>query len=425
MDEREEAQGEGIICESPEMRQVIKIAYKVADTPYSVLIMGETGVGKEPIARFIHSRSSRKDKIFATVDCGAVAAPIGSLLQDELFGHEKGAFNGATSPKPGAFETAKGGTIFLDEIGNMDLKGQRMLLRVLQTGFIKRLGGTKDIQVNVRVISATNTDLTHAIKAGTFREDLFYRLAQFPIYILPLHQRVQDISQLATHFINKFSKKNEKTVKGIQPEALRYLERHTWAGNVRELENAIRTAMVLAAENPVIELKDILYYFNTMSPSLEVDRGAETGTDAIDNILNTQKVTVEKIEDCYELKYKDIGKLLYTINAMITKRIEDASGTSLDDMGKEERERLGFASRGQLHNFATKCWDLFFKGCREIDTTVFERIDRTDSGKPKRTITNFILICRRLWKQEQKETQEQGEISNAIANESANNLPGF
>ena len=207
-----------------------------------MLISGESGTGKELVARAIHANSDRKAGPFITVNCAAIPE---TLIESELFGHERGAFTGATTKRIGTFEEANRGTIFLDEIGNMELSLQAKLLRVLQERQIQRVGGTANIPVDIRVLTATNQDLEAAMEAGTFREDLFYRISTFPIEVPPLRGRREDIPLLADHFLKKYAEKATKSINAISPDALESLMQYDFPGNVRELENIIERAVLL------------------------------------------------------------------------------------------------------------------------------------------------------------------------------------
>ncbi len=233
---------EEIIAASAAMQKVFQNIEKVASTDATVLITGETGTGKELIARAIHNRSSRANKVLVKVNCATL--PSG-LVESELFGHEKGAFTGATSQKKGRFELADGGTIFLDEVGELPLDTQTKLLRVLQEQEFEHVGGTQTKKVNVRVIAATNRNLDEAVKVGAFRADLFYRLNIFPIHIPPLRKRVDDIPLLTNYFIKKFSGRIGKTIDSIDAKVLKKLESYDYPGNVRELANILERAVIL------------------------------------------------------------------------------------------------------------------------------------------------------------------------------------
>ncbi|HSQ19587.1 MAG TPA: sigma-54 dependent transcriptional regulator [Blastocatellia bacterium] len=225
---------------------------QVALTDSTVLITGETGTGKELVARAIHSASLRKDRPLIKVNCAALPA---SLIESELFGYEKGAFTGATSRKLGRFELANGGTIFLDEIGDLPLESQVKLLRTIQEGEIERLGGTKTIKIDVRIIAATNRNLKQEIEKGSFREDLWYRLNVFPITVPPLRQRKEDIPALTDYFARKAAKKFGKKIDSVSAGAMRALQAHSWRGNIRELENVIERA-VIHCQGSVLHLSE-------------------------------------------------------------------------------------------------------------------------------------------------------------------------
>jgi two-component system, NtrC family, response regulator PilR len=233
---------DNIIGQSPKMKAIFDMIQTVAPQNSRVLITGESGTGKELVARAIHENSARAQTPFITINCGAFPE---TLLESELFGYVKGAFTGANENRRGLFQAADGGTLFMDEIGNMNLAMQVKLYRVLQEGKVRPLGSTEEIDVDVRVITATNKDLEKAIAAAEFREDLFYRLSVIPIHVPALRERREDIPLLARHFLEKFSKSMEKPMQGISPEAMGRLEAYDWPGNVRELENTIERAVAL------------------------------------------------------------------------------------------------------------------------------------------------------------------------------------
>ncbi len=232
-----------IIGTSPEMKKVLELVDTVAPKDTTVMIRGESGTGKELVARAIHGKSQRRIFPLVTVNCGAMTE---SLLESELFGHERGAFTGAQYRRKGKVELADGGTLFLDEIGNIDAKTQMDLLRVIETKQFTRVGGTEMIHSDFRVICATNRDLEAAVKVGTFREDLYYRLNVFTICLPPLRSRPGDIAKIAHYFLEKYASAMHKNVRSFSPEAMAALKAYTWPGNVRELENAIERAMVVA-----------------------------------------------------------------------------------------------------------------------------------------------------------------------------------
>jgi len=231
-----------IVGISPTLHAVLFRVSKVAPTDSTVLITGETVTGKELVARAIHMRSHRSSRAFVSVNCAAVPR---DLIASELFGHEKGAFTGATQRRLGRFELAEGGTIFLDEVGELPAETQIALLRVLQEHEFERVGGTGSIRTNVRVIAATNRDLEAAIAAGTFRSDLFYRLNVFPIEVPPLRARQEDIPLLVEYFIARYASKAGKSIRRVNKKSLRLLQSYPWPGNIRELQNVIERSVIV------------------------------------------------------------------------------------------------------------------------------------------------------------------------------------
>jgi two-component system response regulator HydG len=238
----------GMIGRDPKMRVIFKLIEDVASSDATILIQGESGTGKEMVAHAIHQKSHRKNYPFVVINCSAYPA---TLLESELFGHEKGAFTGALKTKPGRFEQADGGTVFLDEIGEIPPSAQIKLLRILQSRKFERLGGQETLVVNVRILAATNKNLLQEVKDGRFREDLFYRLNVIPIHLPPLRDRQNDLLLLARHFLDRFSNVQKKTIKDFSTEVMRRLLDHSWPGNVRELENTIEHAVVLAKEEQI------------------------------------------------------------------------------------------------------------------------------------------------------------------------------
>ncbi len=233
---------ENIVGESPQMKEIFRTIEKVARSNATVLVLGETGVGKELIAEAIHRNSSRADRPFVKMNCAALHE---NLLESELFGHERGAFTGADRQRIGRFELANEGTLFLDEIGNMSPSTQAKVLRVLQEREFERLGGSRTLKVDVRLVAATNKNLEQAIAKGEFREDLYYRLNVVTIVVPPLRERKEDVLPLATHFLNRFAAEFGKDVRGFDPSAIRTLRRHHWPGNIRELENTVERAVLM------------------------------------------------------------------------------------------------------------------------------------------------------------------------------------
>jgi len=245
--------GDEIVGHAPEMRKLFQIIAQVARTSSTVLITGESGTGKELVARAIHRQSPRRDKPFVPVNSAAI---VDSLIESELFGHERGAFTGAFQKKLGKFELAQGGTLFLDEIATLKPEIQAKLLRVLQEREVERVGGTRRIPVDVRIIAATNADLKRAVSGRGFREDLYYRLNVVPIFVPPLRNRREDIAPLVEHLVRKFDRQLGKHIAGASPAAIKALEEYDWPGNVRELQNIIERAIALG-EGPYIQLQDL------------------------------------------------------------------------------------------------------------------------------------------------------------------------
>jgi two-component system response regulator HydG len=242
-----------VIGSSPTWNRVYQMVQQVAPSQATVLLTGESGTGKELIAGLLHRLSPRAERPFIVLNAAAMPA---TLLEAELFGYEKGAFTGALQRKPGHFELADGGTLFLDEIGDMPFEVQAKLLRVLQDGTFKRLGGINTLRVNVRVVAATNKDLSKEVASERFRQDLYYRLNVIAIHLPPLRERLQDIPLLAAHFLQKYARENRKEITAIQQEAIEHLMRYDWPGNVRELENVIERAVVLT-KGSIITLADL------------------------------------------------------------------------------------------------------------------------------------------------------------------------
>lgn len=267
---------EEIVTNSATFLKTLRQLEQVAPTNASVLILGETGVGKELVARAIHHLSNRKNRPLIRLNCAALPA---ALIENELFGHEKGAFTGADSRMPGRFELADGGTLFLDEIGDLPLELQTRLLRVLQEGEFERLGSSRTIKVDVRILAATHVDLESLIESGRFRSDLYYRLNVFPIHCPPLRERKEDIPLLVEHFVKSFSKKIGKTIELIPRHVMASLQAYAWPGNIRELENVIERAVILS-QGRKLEIHATLSNANTdsmvydprISPLEETDR---------------------------------------------------------------------------------------------------------------------------------------------------------
>ncbi len=264
----------GIIAKAPSMKKAVETATKVAPYPSPVLITGESGTGKELIARLIHNESDRSDGPFIAVNCGAIPE---NLLESELFGYVKGAFTGAEKDKPGLFEAATGGTLFLDEIGEMPPSLQVKLLRTLQESEVRRLGESRSRPVDARILSATNRNLDDEIREGGFRKDLYFRIAVVPIHLPPLRQRTEEIPLLARHFVEKYNRSLGLGLEGIDPDAMKVLLSYPFTGNVRELENVIERAMVLA-EGTTLGVDDLPHHVQSPVRPLE---GVDLGDDEL------------------------------------------------------------------------------------------------------------------------------------------------
>ncbi|WP_456420184.1 sigma-54-dependent transcriptional regulator [Thermovibrio sp.] len=291
-----------VIGSSKKMQEVFKLIGKVARSSITVLITGESGTGKEVVARAIHKYSDRKDRPFITVNCAALPP---NLLEAELFGYEKGAFTGAVSSKRGLFEQADGGTIFLDEIGELPLELQAKLLRVLQDKEVRRIGSEKSRKVDVRIIAATNRNLEEEVKRGSFREDLYFRLNVVKIELPPLRERRDDVISLAHHFIRKFAREFKLPLKELSEDAVNFLLSYSFPGNVRELENMILRAMVLSSTGCITA--------SDLKPSISSAPGAPTFEEAIRSFI--QKVfTVEQKEEnnLYQLVVRSAERILIT-----------------------------------------------------------------------------------------------------------------
>jgi DNA-binding NtrC family response regulator len=253
-----------VVGKSKAMEKVLDIVRRISSSESTVLISGESGTGKELLAREIHNHGPRKKAPFVVVDCGAL---VETLFESELFGHVKGSFTGAYETKHGRFEVANGGTIFLDEISVISLNIQAKLLRVIQEREVTRVGSTKPIKVDVRILAATNENLEDLVRKGKFREDLFYRLSVVPLHLPPLRERKEDIPYLIEHFIQKYNKRARKSITGISTEVKKALINYDWPGNIRELENTIERAVVLS-KGAEIKIEDLMYHGISATPSL-------------------------------------------------------------------------------------------------------------------------------------------------------------
>ncbi|HPP87616.1 MAG TPA: sigma-54 dependent transcriptional regulator [bacterium] len=300
---------------SSKMQEILKIINKIAPQDVTVLLTGESGVGKEIMANYIHNNSPRKKQAFIAIDCGAIPS---TLIQSELFGYEKGAFTGAVSTKKGKLELANGGTLFLDEINNMDFDSQAKLLRVIQNRQIERLGGTSTIDIDVRLIVASNKNLWQEVENKKFREDLFYRINVIHIVLPPLRERLEDIELLTKHFIEKSSQKNRKKINGITQVAIDLLKKYDWPGNIRELENIIEKAVILTKNN-ILDLQDFsdLEYRLELKNILPLDKATEKfQKEYIRNIFTSSDKNIEKTSELLNITTKQLQMLLkkYEIN---------------------------------------------------------------------------------------------------------------
>lgn len=305
-----------IIGTSKPMQALFRMIRLVAPTNATVLIRGESGVGKELIANAIHNHSRRRDKPYRTINCGALYR---ELLESELFGHERGAFTGATTRKLGVFEQTNGGTLLLDEVGEMGIETQVKFLRVLEGHEFTRLGGDAPIKSDVRIIAATNADLEESVKNGKFRSDLYHRINRFPIRVPPLRERREDIPLLASAFIKEFSREHERSISGITPQAMEYLKNAAWDGNIRELRNVIETAIILA-RTETLDLGDFSSEFQTSFTDSEVvsdpdiQMGIPVGLDTPDSPDGSMDTADEKVGTVgmtmEEIEKEAIGKTL-------------------------------------------------------------------------------------------------------------------
>ena len=313
---------ENIITADRKMQDVFKLVTKVMNNTITVLIYGESGTGKELIARAIHYNGDRKDKPFVIVNCASIPR---ELLESELFGHERGSFTGAHQQKKGKFENANGGTIFLDEVGELEMLLQAKLLRVIQEKEFERVGGTELIKTDVRIISATNRDLKIAVEEKEFREDLYYRLNSFPIYVPPLRQRKGDVLVLAEYFINEFNKKLGKEIKGFTKRALKLIYEYDWPGNIREMENTIERCLIIT-ENDVVDVEDLPSHLRTAESIASVDYAGPLFSN--DTIVPFEKLKEEAIRHALKVTKGNIveaAKRLHLGRATIYRLMEKYS----------------------------------------------------------------------------------------------------
>ena len=289
-----------LVGQSEQMQHVHEVIAKVANSPSTVLITGESGTGKELVAEALHRASARSHKPFIRINCAAIPE---SLIEAELFGYEKGAFTGAVTSKPGRFELAHEGTLFLDEIGDLPIEMQVKLLRALQESTIERVGGIKTIQLDTRLIAATNQNLQQAIIAGKFREDLYYRLNVVPVILPPLRDRKEDIPDLVEHFLNKYNVRLNRHVSAFSKEAIKILQSYSWPGNIRELENIVERT-ILFAEKSEIDVNDLpleimtqskLMRFSGLSSLASIAQMTSlTGDSSMKDIVRTATLGIER-----------------------------------------------------------------------------------------------------------------------------------
>jgi len=332
----------GIIGESEPIVGIYTILERVANTPTTVLITGESGTGKELVARALHENSSRKERPFIKVNCAAIPK---DLMESELFGYERGAFTGAVTSKPGRFELASGGTLFLDEIAEIPVEMQVKLLRVLQESEFERVGGIKTIRVDVRLVAATNRDLKREIAAGTFREDLYYRLNVVPIALPALRERVSDIPLLGAHFVDKFNARLKKHVSGIEPDAMDRLVSYAWPGNIRELENVLERA-ILFCDTQCVRVIDLPLEVREGAPesprqAIPVTAGDAKDTVLADGLKEQVKAAMSRLER--ELIVRALGQTGGNVThaARLLKISRKGLQLKMKELGLREREERG------------------------------------------------------------------------------------
>src|SRR4051812_4486287 len=327
----------GIIGESQPILDVYAILERVADTPTTVLVTGESGTGKELVARALHENSSRRDRPFIKVNCAAIPK---DLMESELFGYERGAFTGAVGSKPGRFELASGGTLFLDEIGSIPVEMQVKLLRALQESEFERVGGVKTIRVDVRLVAATNSDLKREIAAGTFREDLFYRLNVVPIALPALRERREDIPLLAVHLVDKFNARLKKHVAGLEGDTEAHLVSYPWPGNIRELENVIERAVLFSdgSELKVLDLPSEVRDVSTPEPPATLPTSEAAVAAAADGLKEQVKAAMSRLERELIVKALDQTSSNVTHAARLLKISRKGLQLKMKELGLRERD---------------------------------------------------------------------------------------
>jgi two-component system response regulator AtoC len=350
---RRAIKSEFVLCPSPQMSKVYELASQVAQTNNTtVLILGESGVGKEHVAQFIHLQSARKSKPFVELNCAAIPD---NLLESELFGHEPGAFTDARSKKIGLLEYADGGTLFLDEIGDMPLTMQAKVLKVMETKSFRRVGGLKEIKTDVRIIAATNKDLALAIEKGQFREDLYYRLQVFPIVIPPLRERAEDITHLASFFLNLFSQTMRKRLT-FSDSALKALLSYKWKGNVRELKNVVERAAIITPSDGIIQPEHLGLAIDVETPTASTastSPPAHEGLPAGETYADT--VSAIKFPDNFSLKaYLECIERGYILAALAQTRGNQLRAAKLLGIERHvlryQMKRLGIEAKSDVQN---------------------------------------------------------------------------
>ncbi|WP_447972062.1 sigma-54-dependent transcriptional regulator [Nitrospira sp. Kam-Ns4a] len=323
-----------LVGTSEAMRRVVEFVERVADSDSTVLIQGESGTGKELVARMLHFNSLRRDRPLVSVNCGAIPE---ALLESELFGHEKGAFTGAQTMRLGRFEMAHGGTLFLDEVGEMSLPLQVKLLRVLQERAFERVGGSRTIRVDVRIIAATNQDLEQAVAARRFRKDLFYRLNVIPITLPPLRARLSDVPLLVEHFIRHFNETKGAAIRGVEPDALDALSRYPWPGNIRELEHLVERLVILK-QSGRIAVTDLPEQFLTgpAAPRAAAEPVAFTGQ-GINLVKELEEFENRLIREALRQANGVVSRAAQLLHLNRTTLVEKLKRKGLDPRGQAER----------------------------------------------------------------------------------------
>ena len=353
-----------IIGESEAMQAVIRKVHQVAPTTATVLVTGETGVGKDVIARTIHENSPRKDRSFQAVNCGVLYQ---DLLQSELFGHEKGAFTGATNQRRGMFELADGGTLFLDEIAEMSPEVQVKFLRVLETQEFTRLGGERNVKVDVRIIAATNVNLGQSVKENKFRQDLYYRLNLFQIHIPPLRDRREDIPLFVDAFIDEFNERHNKTITGIKADALNHLQNVDLPGNIRQLKNAVESAMIVATSDE-LQVEDFPKELELGQSQFPVHVLDQPGT-----AMQVIDLPSESIAAKNEAIYKTILALIAYVSRLLKSTTTPEDQTSFP-MTDAENGWMHIADTDDAADVFRKAYDVLLASQEELENLTPEEV---------------------------------------------------